>query len=172
MKGYGYIHRWAKDIFGKRWGFERSCIVVGDVPYMDRWIVYIANRTIRLHKFYRGDDPVAPHDHPWDFWTFPLVGYKERVFRYDLQYRGHLQDVKPFRFHFREAEHRHIVIGRSDGKEKPFYTLVFTGQIRNMWGFWPKELEFVPWRQWSPISDHVANQVEAAASGRTKAKAA
>ena len=28
---------------------------------------------LRVHVFYRGDADADPHDHPWDFWTFPLT---------------------------------------------------------------------------------------------------
>lgn len=155
-KEYGFIKRWVKDIRGLRWGFERSRIVAEGEPYMDRWIVYLAGYTIRLHKFYRGDDPTAPHDHPWDFWTFPLTSYIERRFRHCwTSYSGLRMTVKAFRWHFREAEHRHYVLGRADGQAKPFYTIVVTARLRNMWGFWPDEWTFVPWREWSPKSDAV-----------------
>ena len=31
-----------------------------------------------LHIFHRGDQDRCPHDHPWDFWTFPLVPVHRR----------------------------------------------------------------------------------------------
>lgn len=44
-------------------------------PYMTRiWI-----GRLRLHIFYRGDLDPDCHDHPWDFWTFPLTPYVEEV---------------------------------------------------------------------------------------------
>ena len=32
-----------------------------------------------IHFFNRGDMDRHPHDHPWDFWTFPLTTYYEEV---------------------------------------------------------------------------------------------
>lgn len=44
-------------------------------PYMTRaWF-----GRLRLHIFHRGDNDPDPHDHPWGFWTFPLVPYLEEV---------------------------------------------------------------------------------------------
>lgn len=154
-KEYGFIKRWVKDIRGLRWGFERSRIVAEGEPYMDRWIVYLAGYTVRLHKFYRGDDPTAPHDHPWDFWTFPLTTYAEVAYKAYWGYGGTCDLVERFRLHKREAEYRHWVVGRADGKKRPFYTIVFTARLRNAWGFWPEEDVFVPWREWSPKSDAI-----------------
>lgn len=34
---------------------------------------------LRLHIFHRGDQDPDCHDHPWDFWTFPLTPYVEEV---------------------------------------------------------------------------------------------
>ncbi len=46
-----------------------------DTPYMTRaWL-----KQLRLHIFHRGDADPDCHDHPWDFWTFPLTSYVEEV---------------------------------------------------------------------------------------------
>lgn len=37
---------------------------------------------LRLHIFWRGDGDPDCHDHPWDFWTFPLTPYVEEVAHY------------------------------------------------------------------------------------------
>lgn len=54
--------------------FGRHSIVGDDgSPYMTRYWI----GRMRLHIFYRGDSDADPHDHPWDFWTFPLTSYVE-----------------------------------------------------------------------------------------------
>lgn len=123
-------------------GLERTVVHVAGEPYLGRWIFYIAGFTLRLHRFHRGDDGRAPHDHPWAFWTFPLCrGYKEIVDR-----RGVLMHefVKGWRLHYRPSSYRHIVLD----PVKPFYTIVVTGRRDRSWGFWPGYTTFVPWRDW------------------------
>lgn len=94
----------------------------GGKPYMTRIIM----GRLRLHVFHRSDLDADPHDHPWDFWTFPLRSYVEEV---AIPVGGYLSGprageskfevrrfvVKAFRWHFRPAEHRHRVIGRYAG---------------------------------------------------------
>jgi hypothetical protein len=135
-------------------GLERSTVRLHGEAYLTRFILYIAGRTVRLHKFHRGDDERAPHDHPWDFWTFPLCGgYAELIpdFEFDSGFR--LNWVPGWRWSFRPAKYQHIVVD----PEKPFWTLVVTRVKSNGWGFWPsywKPLDkermrvFVPWREW------------------------
>jgi hypothetical protein len=122
--------------------------------YLDRFFAYVGG-TFRLHRFWRGDDDRAPHDHPWWFVTFPFVSYVERYWDRDVFADGTTgfwyetsRVVKAWRFHFRPAKFRHIVVGRADGKKKPFWTLVITGFASNAWGFYPKPDEFIPWREW------------------------
>ena len=121
-------------------GLERSTVRLQGEPYLTRWIIYVGGRTLRLHKFHRGDDDRAFHDHPWPFWTFPLKTYSELV--PGLPYRASV--VRGFRLHYRPAAYQHIVLG--DGC--PFYTIVVTGKRENAWGFWPEPGKFVPWREW------------------------
>lgn len=96
-------------------------------PYMTRiWI-----GRLRLHIFHRGDADPDCHDHPWDFWTFPLTAYVEEVANPEVtrrvqnstvvatgwQHAGrvlHRQIVPAFRWSFRAATHTHRVIGRYD----------------------------------------------------------
>ena len=92
-----------------------------------------------LHVFMRGDQDPEPHDHPWDFWTFPLVTYKEeyidvedcqRYGAFDLKTRF----VRRFHLHHRVAEHVHRVLdplGRL-----PIISLVWHGPRKRAWGFW------------------------------------
>lgn len=94
-----------------------------DTPYMTRiWI-----GRLRLHIFHRGDADPDCHDHPWDFWTFPLTPYVEEVAlpardtyaagelipaqRYYL----HRRLVPSLRWSYRPAEYAHRVLGRYDG---------------------------------------------------------
>jgi hypothetical protein len=141
---------------GARWGFEYSRVGVGETPYLDRWIIYAFGGTLRLHKFWRGDDDRAPHDHPWNFWTFPLATYIETVeeppvldvagnYWFGTRYENR---VPRFRWSRRPATYRHIVRGRADGSGKPFFTIVVTGPVTNGWGFWPLHDKFIPYRQW------------------------
>lgn len=140
---------WFTERNNKRYGFERSDVLIKGEVYLRRWILYCGVFMIRLHKFFRGDDVRAPHSHPWPFWTLPLCAYNELVF--DIE--GHNpfgvhNQVKAWRFHFRPAIYRHIVLGRADKKQKPFYTLVFGGQYENRWGFFPSPDKFVYWKDW------------------------
>lgn len=71
-----------------------------------------------VHCFHRGDCDPDPHDHEFDFVTFPLVSYVEHVLvetqtgewveRYRL--------VKAWRFHRRKAEYRHRILGKWNGR--------------------------------------------------------
>lgn len=85
---------------------------------------------LRLHVFHRGDDAPDCHDHPWDFWTFPLVSYVEEVV--DPTATQAVRDgpislvdpaaivevrlVRAFRLHHRRAEHTHRVLGAWSGR--------------------------------------------------------
>ncbi|TAY95832.1 hypothetical protein [Rhizobium ruizarguesonis] len=92
-------------------------------PYLTRaWI-----GRLRLHIFYRGDNDPDPHDHPWDFWTFPLTTYVEEVARPVTKgvaplemlllgpekYALSRQVVEAFRLHYRPATYCHRVLGRT-----------------------------------------------------------
>jgi hypothetical protein len=126
--------------------------VRGD-KYLGRWILYVGGYTLRLHKFYRGDDARAPHDHPWPFWTFPLCegGYFEQTVGEGGQLKA--DHVTGWRWHYRPSSYQHIVLN----PPKPFYTLVVTGRKERHWGFWPQidvctlgtiRRMFVSWRDW------------------------
>lgn len=84
-------------------------------PYMRRYWI----GRLRLHIFYRGDNDPDHHDHPWDFWTFPLTSYVEEVAEpiwmsgpLPTQYHPRRQVVRAFRLHYRPATHCHRVLGR------------------------------------------------------------
>jgi hypothetical protein len=156
-EGRGGRQGWFRgvEIAGRRIGFDRSTLHVSGEKYMDRWILYVWGYTLRLHKFYRGDDDRASHTHPWWFITFPLGDYVEQ-----RAVRGaklaHLNIVRRFRFHYRPADFEHYVLSgivqrRKNswiGHTKPFYTIVLTGPMRSAWGFYPEPGKFVHWTEW------------------------
>lgn len=146
----------------RRFGFEKSTIFVHSFPataekYMTRWILYWGWGTLRLHKFFRGDDDRASHTHPWWFITIPLSRYQEEV--YDRGRFVRVQSVAPFRPHWRPRGFEHVVLGRTwkfaDEEHcygvpdrRPFYTVVLTGPVTEGWGFYPAKDVFVPWREY------------------------
>lgn len=95
-------------------------------PYMTR---YWFGR-LRLHIFHRGDQDPDCHDHPWDFWTFPLTPYVEEVAEpYTVadyadehdpaelgvtprKWKKRRQIVPAWRLSFRPATHCHRVLHR------------------------------------------------------------
>ncbi len=121
-------------------GFQHDTVSLNGSPYLKRWFVYILGRTVRLHKFYRGDDARAVHDHPWAFWTFPLRSY------WEVLGDGTTQLVERFKWHHRPSSYQHIVLGSHAKADKrgvkfwtpePFWTIVVTGRKDRSWGFWP-----------------------------------
>lgn len=137
-------------IFGWRFGYEYSPIVVERRRYMTRHILYLGLICLRAHRFYQGDDARAPHDHPFWFITFPFTSYLEKVPHWNPQCIRYLvtEHVQGWRPHFRRAEYQHIVVGRADYAHKPFWTFVIAGRPTRTWGFWPTVIKFVPWWEW------------------------
>jgi hypothetical protein len=146
-RGRGGAIGWVRgfDLFGRRWAFDRSLVLVDGEKYLDRWIVYLNGYTLRLHKFYRGDDDRASHSHPWPFVTFPLASYIEWVHAQGRPRQ--LRVVEAWRPHFRPATFEHFVVGRAAG-HKPFYTIVITGPKRDTWGFYPEPDKFISWKDY------------------------
>lgn len=134
------------DLFGRRWGFDRSTVYVGEEKYLDRWILYVNGYTLRLHKFYRGDDDRASHTHPWWFVTFPLTGYYEQLAREGAFYS--VRYVQARRPHYRPANFEHYVLWSAHGGAEPWWTIVLTGQKSSSWGFYPEPGKFVSWKEW------------------------
>lgn len=110
--------------------FGKYTIETAGVKYMTRYRI----GRLTLHIFHRGDADPDPHDHPWNFWTFPLQSYVEEVVDprlvkgMDTPFDGkqnmicptsevlvktHL--VKAFRLHYRSADHTHRVLGKWTG---------------------------------------------------------
>jgi hypothetical protein len=157
FKFYGITLHWGSRKRGFRIGVEHSMVVHNGSPYLERWIVY-CGITLRLHKFHRGDDDRAFHDHPWWFVTFPLRSYRELVFNPqwgDTAPRVNI--VRAFRFHYRPADYRHRVLPglfeisgqyRNDYNVFPAWTIVISGDASRTWGFWPTPNQFIPYTQW------------------------
>lgn len=116
----------------------------GKTPYQTR---AIAGR-LRIHIFWRGDRDPDIHDHPADFWTFPLVSYVEEIAH--PRSRGHTEYrvVRAFRLHRRRAEFAHRVLGAWAGgwsgwglrfayvdDLRPVVTIGWWGKERREWGF-------------------------------------
>lgn len=130
-------------------------------PYMTRVVVGHA----RLHIFHRGDSDPDPHDHPSDFWTFPLTSYVEEVFTQDGQRVPKL--VRAFRLHFRPAEYTHRVVGKWSGHHRRhpqqtaedlvvpgrIVTLVWFGPKRRDWGFHVRRAGKACWIAWRHYVD-------------------
>ncbi|MCC2608358.1 hypothetical protein [Neorhizobium petrolearium] len=133
-------------------------------PYLTRiWF-----GRLRLHIFHRGDADPDCHDHPWDFWTFPLTSYVEEVATRALfgHYEISRQLVRAFRLHYRPATHIHRVIGRYAGagferdegetgelltNGRRIITLVWTGKNRQPWAFLKHrdgQWCWTPWREY------------------------
>lgn len=140
---------------GLRYGVEHSLIEVHGVKYLERWIIYVGDWSLRLHKFWRGDDERAPHDHPFDFWTIPIGrGYWEQLpypapwtVNGKVPWHFSTRFVKPWRIHFRLAAFKHVVVG-ANYDEKPFYTLCVSHYVGRKWGFWKDSETFTYWRDW------------------------
>lgn len=115
-------------------------------PYMTRlWL-----GRLRLHIFHRGDADPDCHDHPWDFWTFPLNSYVEEVAISIRQavpegqpqpkpkFGTFKQVVESGRWTYRPAIHCHRVLGpvrRHWLLGERIVTIVWRGQASRAWGF-------------------------------------
>lgn len=114
--------------------FGAHTIIHDGEPYMTRFWFW----RFRVHIFHRGDKDQDCHDHPWDFWTFPLTSYVEEVLHPVRQARltkaepppdkffRSLQVVERFRLHYRPAEHCHRVLGAWSGRYESYS--MFTGE--------------------------------------------
>jgi hypothetical protein len=95
-------------------------------PYLERWIIW-CGISLRLHKFHKGDDDRAYHDHPWWFISLPIGSYQEHT------PQNTPKKIKACRLYFRRAKHQHIVKLLST---KPVWTIILTGRKTRNWGFW------------------------------------
>jgi hypothetical protein len=118
-------------------GYSHDLIEINGEPYLERRIVWLFGLTLRLHRFWRGDNDRHLHNHPWAFVTFPLGNYYEFVLEelesnengFAEKYR--INEVKAWRPHCRPASYYHRVLDPPE----PIWTVVVTGPKRNNWGF-------------------------------------
>ena len=137
--------------------FRKETVIGLDGPYLFRLRI----GKLAFHKFYRGDEDPDAHDHPADFYTFPLTTYVENV--YDpMTKRWQKNIVTAFKFHFRPATYCHRVMGRwsgdrtSDGETriatiepgKAFWTIVWWKKRSRTWGFYLSDGVWVPWQEY------------------------
>ncbi len=97
-----------------------------------------------LHIFFRGDLDRDPHDHPWRFWTFPLVAYNEEI-RDPETGEMRMNRVHRFQLHHRPATYTHRVVGITNGSK--IVTLVWHGPKERSWGFWV-DGTWIHWRDY------------------------
>ncbi len=95
-----------------------------------------------VHQIFTPDPDRVMHDHPWDFWTFPLSGYRE----VNMHNRGF---VDLCRWHFRPAEYVHRIIHLD---YTPTWTIVVARKARREWGFWV-DGRWVHWREYLGLPD-------------------
>lgn len=112
-------------------------------PYLTR----VGLGPLRIHVFHRGDSDPDCHDHPADFWTFPLVSYLEEFI--DPEGRRRERVVRAFRLHRRRAEFAHRVIGPASGPGQ-IASLVWWGRKRREWGFYT-DTGWVAWRTYAGV---------------------
>jgi hypothetical protein len=149
--GFNWFHSSAGHLFGvsQIYGANED----HETVYMTRaWI-----GQLRFHIFHRGDQDPDCHDHPWDFWTFPLRSYVEEVLTPirdtvaegeidpPQRYQRRLNVVKAFRFHFRKADYKHRVLGaykrkiftqdQTDFPPALIPTFVWRSDAYRKWGF-------------------------------------
>jgi hypothetical protein len=137
MRGGLKTRRWYLQWGRRRLGVGTSRVHIGGEPYLDRFILFLGGPTLRIHRFWRGDDDRASHTHPFWFVTLPLSFYIEEVYSHGVPV-----DVRPvWRLSFRSATFEHKVIWLS---RLPLWTIVLTGTYSDDWGFYPEPGKYVP----------------------------
>lgn len=136
--------------------FEVTVIVNCDRdPYLYRWYV-VRTKWIALfiHRFIRGDEDRALHDHPWNFLVIPIWrGYIEHSDRPFIMWNGQSSEWKRVKVvrrvypilgaRFRRATYRHRV-QLIDGKCS--WSLFVRFRKCRDWGFWNPD--FIQWQRW------------------------
>lgn len=103
--------------------------------------------SLMLHKFHRGDNDLALHNHPW-LWSYSLIlagGYREerRVLAGGREVVATCTFL-PFTGNRILANDFH----RVDLLEKDCWSLFLAGPKTQSWGFWDRDTgEYTPWRQ-------------------------
>ncbi|WP_292235299.1 hypothetical protein [Mesorhizobium sp.] len=136
--------------------------IYGHGDYYDPYLTRIWIGRLRFHVFHRGDLDPDPHDHPWDFSTFPLTSYVEEVV--DLSTKVVRRQIVPaWRWSYRPAEHTHRVLGPwtgnkhvplvdvSDVGQGKIFTIIWRGKSTRRWGFLRNRdgnWYWTPWREY------------------------
>lgn len=139
-----------------------------DTPYQT--VVRFATNGRRIHIFWRGDADPDCHDHPADFWTFPLVSYVEEFWDRGQRRR---RVVRAFRLHCRRAEFAHRLVGAWSGFDlgtdnRPIVTLVWWGKKRREWGFHTAK-GWTPWRTYLGLAPETPTPADAGSAQRLAA---
>lgn len=133
--------------------------------WRSKWVRWLGIRTgnIYLHFIIRPDDDPDPHDHPWDFTTFVLLGgYKNETWFWNAMGKVSMHSnmvsltfpVRVFAKKHRKAEHTHrVVLYENESKLaraifgvfRPAVTFVITSPVKRSWGFITKDKGFVNW---------------------------
>lgn len=137
------LDAWAQTVIDSR---PPDFVIGGD--YLECW--YILPRSpfcnIYVHRFRRGDDDRALHDHPWE--------------NYELVIRGRYVEITPDGEFLREpgavvsrpatARHRIALLD-----SEPVVTIFMTGPKVREWGFWcgPNGDRFVHWEEFTAPGD-------------------
>lgn len=118
-------------------------------PYLRRFYLtpkWFPFFNVFVHQLFTPDPDRDLHDHPWDFWTFPLSGYSEVTPRN----RHWQKSVRCQCWHYRSAEYVHLIMHLDF---KPTWTIMVTRKARREWGFWV-EGEWMHWRDYLDLPDH------------------
>lgn len=115
-------------------------------PYLTRISLTPETRwgRLMLQIFHRGDPDPDPHDHPWDFWTFPLVGYVEEVMKGDGSIIWPVL-VDHWQWHYRPCYYAHRVLYAQWSSRRPrnltrrIVSIVWRGPYVRDWGFWVED---------------------------------
>ncbi len=120
---------------------------IGEETYLTRVFLTPSTRwgQLYLHIFHRGDSDPDPHDHPFSFWTFPLMPYVERVWD---ESGWSINVVRAWRWHRRNGDYKHRVLGRYSmdrnglgtvSQGRSVITLVWRTKRWQSWGFWVED---------------------------------
>jgi len=131
---------------------EPGMVIGGlDNPYMLRYYLVPRNPylNVYLHKFLRSDDDRALHDHPWWFLSVMLKGgyWEHRKGKAKWRESPSVAIRKADTAHRVELDYEYIYddYHRNLGsREKPYWTLIFTGPKIREWGFYCPQ----GWRHW------------------------
>ncbi|MDI3260303.1 MAG: hypothetical protein QJR02_11465 [Sinobacteraceae bacterium] len=157
-----YFHLYGEDgslYMGRWWAFGGSHPERDDRDDAQRtWKRHALDSRIgkfvagRLHLLAREDRARDNHTHPADFISFVLWGWYKEKRPLDQKQHAGLDDThytvthrRMFSIAYRRAEDRHTIIEVSEGG---CWTFVIWFRKGKTWGFWNKQNEFIPWKQY------------------------